>query len=175
MRKRHVLTVRRSPLDPRKGILQAGPLRMRCALGRSGTTIFKREGDGASPVARMALLSAFDRAGRLRAARPPLPTRRIQAQDGWCDDPAHAAYNRPVRLPFPASAERMQRDDRLYDLVVVLEWNLRSRRRGAGSAIFLHVARPGYGPTEGCVALAPRDLTRLAPLMRKGSRLDVLR
>lgn len=150
-------------------------MRLPCALGRSGTTILKREGDGASPVARMALLSVWRRGRRLPGTVPTLPVRPIRGDDGWCDDPAHAAYNRPVRLPFPASAERMERGDRLYDLVVVLDWNLRSRRRGAGSAIFLHVAKPGYPPTQGCVALAPRDIARISPLVRRGSVLEIRR
>jgi L,D-peptidoglycan transpeptidase YkuD (ErfK/YbiS/YcfS/YnhG family) len=80
-----------------------------------------------------------------------------------------------VRLPFPASAERMLRDDRLYDGVVVLDWNVRRRARGLGSAIFVHVARPGYAPTEGCVALSRRDLGRLAPHLKAGLRLTVRR
>lgn len=170
-----LLVVRRSPRDRAKGILAAGPLRLPCAIGRSGTTIFKREGDGASPVAAMQLLAVCRRAGRLAALRPALPAKQIRDDSGWCDAPAHAAYNREVRLPFPASAERMAREDHLYDLVVVLDWNIRERRRGRGSAIFLHIAKPGYRPTEGCVAVSPKDMLRLQSFLRKGARLAVRR
>lgn len=175
MRKSVPLLVRRSPLDARQGIVQAGPLRFRCALGRSGTTIFKREGDGASPVANMRMLSSFRRERRLGGLTTPLAQRRIVSSSGWCDAPSHAAYNRFVRLPFTASAESMQRADRLYDFVVVLDWNIASRRRHLGSAIFLHVAKPGYPPTQGCIALAPLDMRRLAPMLRRNARLRVLR
>lgn len=170
------IEVRASPLDPRRGILAAGPLRLRCALGRGGVSSRKREGDGATPLAAMRVVGVFLRGGRRGAApRPAAPWVHAGARDGWCDAPAHGAYNRPVRLPLPASAETLRRDDALYDMVVVLDWNLRSRRRGAGSAIFLHVARPGFAPTEGCVALARGDVLRLAPLLARGRVLRVRR
>ncbi len=169
--------MRSSPLDPRRGILAAGPLRLSCALGRSGITSAKREGDGGTPLKRMAVLGAFVRGGRAGAPMrfPGLPARRAHADDGWCDAPAHPAYNRPVRLPLGASTETLQRQDALYDVVVVLDWNIRTRARGLGSAIFLHIARAGYRPTEGCVAVSRRDMGRLAPFLRPGARLEVRR
>lgn len=178
MRKRafpRSILVRRSPLSRTRGLVQAGPLRLRAAIGRSGTTIAKREGDGATPVASMAVLSAWRRPGRLPGLRAPLPVRLAKETDGWCDAPLHPSYNRPVRLPHPASCETMCRPDRLYDFVVVLDWNVRRRARGRGSAIFLHVAKPDYEPTAGCVAVSPRDMLRLAPLLRRNSRLSVFR
>ncbi len=104
-----------------------------------------------------------------------LPVRRTRADDGWCDAPNHPAYNRPVRLPIAASAEGMLRTDALYDVVVVLDWNFRARARGRGSAIFLHVAKPGYAPTEGCVAVSRADMNRLSPLLREGRRIVVVK
>ncbi|KQT52082.1 hypothetical protein ASG43_20280 [Aureimonas sp. Leaf454] len=169
------IVVRRAPGDGRRGILQAGPLRLRCALGRGGTSAFKREGDGATPVATMRLLHAYQPAQGIAGLRLALPTSRPRHDLGWCDAPTHPAYNRPVRLPFAASHETIRRPDPLYDLVVVLDWNIRSRRRGCGSAIFFHVAKPGYAPTEGCVALAARDIRRLAPFLRPGASLAVCR
>ncbi|NDV87438.1 L,D-transpeptidase family protein [Aurantimonas aggregata] len=174
--KNRLIVVRRAPGAPQRGILSAGNLRLACALGRAGTTIFKREGDGSTPVATIDLISAWHRPGRMRLPATRLPVRRIRSGvDGWCDAPTHAAYNRPVRLPFPASAESMARADRLYDFVVVLDWNMRRRGRGRGSAIFLHIARPGYPPTAGCVAVSPADMQRLSPFLSPGTRLRVER
>jgi L,D-peptidoglycan transpeptidase YkuD (ErfK/YbiS/YcfS/YnhG family) len=171
-----VLRVRPAPGRPSRGLLQAGPHRLPCALGRGGVTAIKREGDGGTPIGRMRLLSAFRRRGRLPGLALALPVRWVDpARDGWCDAPRHPAYNRPVRLPFPASHERLARGDRLYDCGIVLDWNVTSRARGRGSAIFMHIARKGFFPTEGCVALAPRDLRRLAPLLRPGAVLVVSR
>ena len=134
----------------------AGRLVLPCALGRSGTTHDKREGDGATPVGRFRALQAFYRPDRVR--RPPtrLIVSRIDGGDGWCDEPGDRNYNRPVRLPYPARHERMCREDELYDVVVDLACNRGPIRKGRGSAIFLHCAKPGFPPTEGCVAVALR-------------------
>ncbi|WP_206454642.1 L,D-transpeptidase family protein [Aurantimonas marina] len=175
-RKNGVIAVRRAPGSGTRGILAAGSLRIPCALGRTGTTIFKREGDGATPVASMALLSAWHRPGRMARPAARLPIRRTRpGVDLWCDAPSHPAYNRYVRAPFSASAESLARADRLYDFVVVLDWNISARARHRGSAIFLHIAREGFPPTEGCIAVAPRDMLRLAPLLAPRTRLVVRR
>ena len=136
------ITVRRIPGRPTKGIVQAGPLRFPCALGRGGTSAFKREGDGATPVAP-ALHPLW---GYWRADRGPKPVSQVhftpsRADEGWCDAPGHGAYNAPVRLPFPASHEKLQRQDRLYDIAVVLSWNMAGsgRLRNRGSAIFMRI------------------------------------
>lgn len=131
----------------------------------------KREGDGASPVGRFAFLRVLYRADRTQRPRTGLPVAAIRPRDGWCDAPADRNYNRAVTLPYPASAERMWRDDSLYDLVVVLSHNQRPRVRGGGSAVFVHLARPGYAPTEGCIALGEPDLRKLLGRLRRGDRI----
>jgi L,D-peptidoglycan transpeptidase YkuD (ErfK/YbiS/YcfS/YnhG family) len=171
--KRRPVLVLPSPLDKHKAILSFGPLAFRAALGRSGITSCKREGDGATPRGTMSILSGYRRGDRNGRVATRLPMRRIRQDMLWCDAPDHQAYNRPVRAPFAASHERLMRDDRLYDLCLVLDWNIRSRRRGAGSAIFFHLARDGYLPTEGCVALSLRDMLRLMPHLRRGTRLVI--
>ncbi|BDA86691.1 hypothetical protein Sa4125_42330 [Aureimonas sp. SA4125] len=148
-------------------------MRLRCAIGRAGTSSLKLEGDGATPIASMRLLNAYRRPQKFSDLQVSLPTRRTRADNGWCDSPGSPAYNHPVRLPFPASAETLQRNDRLYDFIVVLDWNITCRQRGRGSAIFLHVAHPDYRPTEGCVAISPTDMRRLQPFLRMGMRLVV--
>jgi len=101
------------------------------------------------------------RADRLPRPQTRLVVQALAADDGWCDDPASPHYNRPTHLPSAGSVERLWRADGLYDLIVPLGYNDDPVRPGAGSAIFLHVARPDYGPTEGCVALALDDLQRI--------------
>ena len=92
-----------------------------------------------------------------------LPLRRIRKLDGWCDAPNNANYNRPVNLPFKPSFEKMWRDDDVYNVCIVMDWNISPRKRGCGSAIFFHLARPGYTPTEGCIALKRADMLKLLP------------
>ncbi|MPY73025.1 MAG: L,D-transpeptidase family protein [Alphaproteobacteria bacterium] len=135
-----------------------GTLKLRCALGATGITAAKREGDKATPAGRFALRRVLYRADRLAAPRTALPVAPIGTGDGWCDAPGDPQYNKPVTLPYAASHERLWREDHLYDIVVVLGYNDAPPVAGKGSAIFMHVARPGYAPTEGCVALALADL-----------------
>lgn len=158
-----LLRVRPLPGRPQRGLLIGAGLILPCALGRSGLTRFKREGDGATPVGRLALLFGRRRADRGLPVAAPFPLDPIRADDGWCDDADDGRYNRPVRLPCRASHEEMRRADELYDLVIVLDWNLRRRSIGRGSAIFFHCAGPTLEPTAGCVALRPSDMRRLLP------------
>ena len=133
----------------------------RCAVGRSGVSGDKAEGDGATPAGRFPLRRVLYRPDRVPAPETDLPTATIDRDDGWCDEPGDPAYNRAVRLPYPAGHERMWREDHLYDVVVIIGHNDDPPQPGDGSAIFLHVARPDYGPTEGCVAFALPDLLEI--------------
>jgi L,D-peptidoglycan transpeptidase YkuD (ErfK/YbiS/YcfS/YnhG family) len=142
--------------------------RVRCALGAGGLRADKREGDGATPAGTFALREVLYRPDRIEEPATGLPVRALDPADGWCDDPRDPAYNRPVRLPHPARHERLWRDDPLYDLLAVIGYNDAPPITGAGSAIFLHVARADYGPTEGCVALALADLRALLRNCRSG-------
>jgi len=154
--------VRPRPSDPRRGIIAIGTLRLPCALGRSGVTQRKREGDGATPRARLAPIRIFYRPDQnLKPTGRRLPQQRIKTTDGWCDAPHSFAYNRRVTLPFSHSHEKMWRDDHLYDLVIETDWNHCPRRPSHGSAIFIHLARAGYQPTEGCIALSRKDMRLL--------------
>ena len=101
------------------------------------------------------------RADRVRRPVASVPVEPLAPQDGWCDDPAHQDYNRAVSLPHNARCEELWRQDSVYDVIGVLGWNDAPVVAGRGSAIFLHVARPNYAPTEGCVALECADLVRL--------------
>jgi L,D-peptidoglycan transpeptidase YkuD (ErfK/YbiS/YcfS/YnhG family) len=156
--------------DRRRGQLLIGPAVIPCALGAGGIVRDKREGDGGSPCGRFRLRGGAYRPDRLGVRpRTALPLRATRPGDGWCDDRRDRRYNRPIPLPAPGvSAEAMWRDDGLYDVVIDLDYNRAPIRKGRGSAIFMHIARDGYRPTEGCVALARADLLRL--IRRLGPR-----
>lgn len=156
----------------RDGLLRLGPLRLRAALGHGGIRADKREGDGATPLATLPLRRVLYRADRLPPPRTPLPLSPLAPDDGWCDDPAHPDYNRPVRLPHPARHESLWRTDPLYDVLGVLGWNDDPVLPGRGSAIFLHLARPDGAPTEGCVALPLPDLLRALELGLAGIAVE---
>lgn len=155
------------------GWLEWGSLRFRCALGRAGRKAIKREGDGASPIGVWRLRQAWFRADRLVRPQTGLDLRAIRPRDGWCDAACDPNYNRPITHPYPASAEHLWRTDGLYDIVVALGYNDYPRVRGRGSAIFLHCASEGFAPTQGCIALARGDLTRLLARLGRGARVRV--
>jgi L,D-peptidoglycan transpeptidase YkuD (ErfK/YbiS/YcfS/YnhG family) len=170
------IVVRPRPGHPTQGLMKAGQLIVPCALGRGGIVANKREGDGGTPLAAMRILSGYFRGDRFAGARRTrLEMRPIGAALGWCDMPDDRNYNRPVKIPYRSGHERMKRDDRLYDACLVLDWNISPRRRGRGSAIFFHLARPGFTPTEGCVAVSPRAMARLLPHLGAGTVLKVVR
>lgn len=168
-----LIRVRQLPGKPWHGQLQLGRMQFRCALGSSGVSAFKREGDGHTPRATLEVLYGFYRPDSRMGWRTRLPMLPISADAGWCDESGDRNYNRKVRIPYPASHERMRREDELYDVCIVLDWNIRERRQGRGSAIFMHLARPGYLPTEGCIALSRRDMWRLLPHLEAGMRIEV--
>lgn len=168
-----IVGVRAAPGDMSRGVLWAGGRAWLCALGATGMTVRKREGDGGTPIGRWRLRELLFRPDRLRRPRTGLPVRAIARDAGWCDDAHDRNYNRPVRLPYGARAERLWREDGLYDLVVVLDYNLHPRAKGRGSAIFVHVAQDGHAPTQGCVALARGDLLALLSICGPGSAIDI--
>lgn len=152
---------------------RAGPVVVRCAIGRAGIRQDKREGDRATPFGAFRLLGGFFRPERILRGAWALPMRRAGPSDGWCDDPQSALYNRRVVLPCRERHEKLWRADCLYDLVIILDYNIHPRRKNRGSAIFLHCARPDYAPTEGCIALRLDDLRRLLPRLSRKAVLTV--
>lgn len=162
------IMVRGFPGDARRALVNCGG-RVFCAMiGRSGRTFFKREGDGATPIARMPLLYGYYRADRLSRPQSRLVMKPIRHDLGWCDETGHAAYNQPVTLPFPAGHERMMREDGLYDICLVMDWNVSERRRNRGSAIFFHLMAEPPRPTEGCIAVRRRDMLWMLERLRPG-------
>jgi L,D-peptidoglycan transpeptidase YkuD (ErfK/YbiS/YcfS/YnhG family) len=159
-----------------RGRARWGRRRLRCAVGRSGIVPAddKREGDGATPAGTWPMREVLFRADRLGEIVTPLACHALAPEDGWCDDPADPAYNRLVRLPYPAHCEHLWLADHVYDVIVPLGYNDDPVVPGHGSAIFLHVAGPGFAPTAGCVALALPDLIALLREALPGSAVRVL-
>ena len=170
-----LLTVRAAPGVPTQGLLNVGGTVFPCALGRGGISAAKREGDGATPLGADAhALRLFPRTP-VRATARHCRWQPITPTLGWCEVPDDRNYNRPVTIPYAASHERMLRADHLYDACIVLDWNIAPRRRGRGSAIFFHLARPGFHADEGCVAVTHRVMARLLPRLSRRTVLVVKR
>jgi L,D-peptidoglycan transpeptidase YkuD (ErfK/YbiS/YcfS/YnhG family) len=156
-----------------QGKLDLGYVQFPCALGQGGRGPKSREGDGITPIGRWPVRHVLYRPDRIARPRTTSPVAPLAPDLGWCDEAGDANYNRLVRLPYPASHERLWRQDHLYDLIVVLGYNDIPRSQGRGSAIFMHLARPGYRPTAGCVALALAHLQQVVAMLRPGDRLII--
>ena len=141
-----------------RGKFSGNGITCQCAIGRGGmiAAAQKREGDGTTPLGKWRMKRVFYRPDRLDRPETALPVIPLAEHDGWCDAPDHPMYNRPVRLPFSASHERLWRDDHVYDLIVELTHNDDPIVAGLGSAVFFHLSRDDFRPTEGCVAI-PQD------------------
>jgi L,D-peptidoglycan transpeptidase YkuD (ErfK/YbiS/YcfS/YnhG family) len=155
-----------------QGWLAAGPLAIPVALGRAGIRANKREGDGGTPRGEFRLVRLWWRADRHPRPRTLLPVRCITPDLAWSEDPRDRRYNRPFRRSADAPGDRLWREDGLYDYIIEIDHNTRPRVAGRGSAVFIHVARPGLRPTAGCVAMA---LPRLRWLLgRVGSKTRIV-
>ena len=177
--KRHPQTLNRVIVHgiaarPERGLLSLDGLTFSCALGRSGRSSGKREGDGATPIGAFHLRQVFYRADRILRPRTSLPVSVLRPDDGWCDEPQDRNYNRRVKHPYGASAEHLWRADHLYDLLAVLDYNESPRVRGRGSAIFMHVAGEHFAATAGCVALRLADLQRVIERVSPATTVRIL-
>lgn len=146
---------------------------VRCAIGRGGINLHKQEGDGVSPIGDWEMRYILYRPDKMTAPLSGLPIFPISKDDGWCDASADPNYNKAIKLPYDASHEIMWRDDNLYDVVVVLGHNDSPPAAGKGSAIFFHVAKADYGPTEGCIALPIETLLDILKDCKIGDKLSI--
>jgi L,D-peptidoglycan transpeptidase YkuD (ErfK/YbiS/YcfS/YnhG family) len=150
-----------------RGLLTAGSQTWPVALGRAGILADKREGDCATPRGRFRLLRLWWNPERGPRPATRLPVRRIAPDDAWCEDPSDRRYNRSIKVAPGETGDRLRRKDHLYDLIIEIDHNARPRIARRGSAVFIHLARPGLAPTAGCVAMPKARLrwllTRVGP------------
>jgi L,D-peptidoglycan transpeptidase YkuD (ErfK/YbiS/YcfS/YnhG family) len=155
------IRVRASAGNPRRGWLTAGPHFIPVALGRGGILANKREGDGGTPKGTFRPRQLWWRADRSPRPQTFLPVRAIRPEDAWCEDPASRHYNQPLRLGRHDGGDRLRRDDHLYDFIIEIDHNTSPRIAGRGSAVFLHLARPDFSPTAGCVSMKKPAMLQL--------------
>lgn len=145
-----------------------------CAYGRSGISANKHEGDGATPTGTFALRQVYYRNDRIPQPTTKLPITALQPNMGWCDDIRSPFYNQLVQLPFAYSHEELWKKDNIYNIIVVVGYNDKPVIKNKGSAIFLHIARPGYKPTSGCVAFSESDLKEILSHLTSTTRVKII-
>jgi L,D-peptidoglycan transpeptidase YkuD (ErfK/YbiS/YcfS/YnhG family) len=165
------IRVRAAAGHPQRGWLTMGGLTFPVALGRSGIIADKREGDGGTPRGAFHPLRVWYRTDRMPRPATMLPVRAIASDDAWCEDPSDRRYNRPMR--WDGTGDRLVRDDHLYDMIIEIDHNTRPRVAGRGSAVFIHLARPGLAPTAGCIAMPHGRLRRLVAGMGPATRIEI--
>ena len=167
------LRVRHIGPNPQDGEAEINGKRYRCALGKAGILVDKKEGDGGTPSGTYPLREVFFRDDRLPPPQTGLPIRALAANDGWADDSALPEYNTHVTLPYQGSHESLWREDHVYNVIVVVGYNDAPPVAGKGSAIFIHLAREGYTPTAGCVAFALPDMIEILGQLQQGDTIEI--
>jgi L,D-peptidoglycan transpeptidase YkuD (ErfK/YbiS/YcfS/YnhG family) len=155
----------------KSGYLIYKDLKFRCALGKAGIGKKRKEGDNITPRGTYRIISIYYRADRIKKVSSKYKLIKIKKNMGWCDDPKSKKYNRLIWLPCEYTHEKLYRKDRIYDLILVLNYNLRPAITNKGSAIFIHITRKNYKETKGCIAIKKNDLILLTKIISKNTKV----
>ena len=147
--------------------------RFRCALGKAGIGKKKKEGDNITPKGLYKIVKIYYRKDRIKKVSSKLKLIKITKNIGWCDDPNSEKYNQIINLPTKYSYEKLYRKDNIYDLILVLNYNMNPVVKNKGSAIFIHIAKQEYQPTQGCIALKKGNLVKLISKINKNIAIKI--
>ncbi|MFL2852710.1 MAG: L,D-transpeptidase [Candidatus Pelagibacter sp.] len=148
--------------------------KIKCSIGKRGIGVKKSEGDQITPKGKFRINLILYRKDRIPNFKTKIKKLPIEKNMGWCDDPFSKNYNKIVKLPIKHSAERLYRKDNVYDLVLVLNYNVNPIRKGKGSAIFIHIAKRKYKKTLGCVAISKKSIKKIAKKIKKSSLIHIV-
>ena len=149
-------------------------LKFKCSLGKNGVTKNKVEGDKRTPSGVYRLKQVFYRADRINKITTNLKKIKIKKNMGWCDDPSSKRYNRLIKIPYKFSHEKLYRKDHIYDIVVILNYNMNPVVKKRGSAIFIHLTKKNYLKTLGCIALKKNDLLEILNRVKKDNIIKII-
>ena len=145
--------------------------KLKCSIGKSGLTNFKKEGDLATPKGLFKLGLLYYRKDRIKSLKCKIKKKVIKKSMGWCNDSRSKKYNREIYFPFKYSAEKLYRRDRIYDIFINIKYNHSPIIKEKGSAIFLHLSNKKYKPTSGCVAILKKDFLKILPLINNSTKI----
>jgi len=157
----------------KSGYLNYKNLKYRCALGKSGIKKKKKEGDNVTPSGVFKIIKIYYRADKIKKIISPIKKIQIKKNMGWCDDSKSNFYNQQINLPSKFGYEKLYRNDNLYDLIIVINYNMNPIIKNKGSAIFIHVAKNYYKKTKGCIALKKKNLIELISLIKKNTKIKI--
>ena len=156
-----------------KNFLTYKDYKVKCAIGKRGIGKKRREGDLITPKGLFKIKKVYFRKDKVRGLKTKFSMKAITKNMGWCNDPKSNKYNQLIKYPFPFNAEKLYRNDNIYDIVIVLDFNSKPIKKNKGSAIFLHVAKKNYKPTRGCVAIKKNELKKLLKLFTLQTRIKI--
>ena len=148
-------------------------LKIRCALGKGGIKKKNREGDNITPKGIFKIIRFYYRSDKIKNINTLIKKIKIKKNIGWCNDPTSKFYNKEIKLPSKFSHEKLYRNDNLYDLILVLNYNMRPVIKNKGSAIFIHIAKKKFKPTAGCIALKKKDLIELLNNVKENTKVKI--
>ena len=148
--------------------------KLKCSIGKSGITRFKKEGDLATPIGIFKLGLLYYRKDRNKSLESKIKKRVIKKSMGWCNDSRSKKYNQEIYFPFKYGAEKLYRKDKMYDVFINIKYNHSPIVKGSGSAIFLHLADIKYKPTRGCIAISKKDFLKLITSIKKNTKISIL-
>ena len=157
----------------KKHLLLYKGYRLKCAIGKSGIISSKKEGDLATPKGTFELGTLYYRKDNNKALKCKIKKRIIKKEMGWCNDSRSNKYNQEIRFPFKYRAEKLFRQDRIYDLLINIKYNFSPAIKGKGSAIFLHITDNKYKPTQGCIAISKKDFLKILPLINEKTKISI--
>ena len=157
----------------KSGYLKYKNFKFRCALGKGGIKQKEREGDFITPKGKFKLIKIYYRSDRIKKINSTLKKIKIKKNMGWCDDVSSNYYNKQIKINKKIGHEKLHREDNVYDIIVVLNYNLNPIIKGKGSAIFLHVAKKNYNKTQGCIALKKNELLYLVSKIKKNTQIRI--
>jgi L,D-peptidoglycan transpeptidase YkuD (ErfK/YbiS/YcfS/YnhG family) len=157
----------------KSGYLEYKNLKFRCALGKAGIKKKKKEGDNITPEGTFKIIKVYYRPDKIKNFVTSIKKKKIKKNIGWCDDPVSNSYNKEIKLPSRFGHEKLYRKDNLYDLILVLNYNINPTIKNKGSAIFIHIAKKNYEPTAGCIALKKEDLIELLKKIKKNTKIKI--
>ena len=144
----------------------------RCSIGKNGIRIKKKEGDYCTPKGTFSLKTLYYRPDRVQKPKTEIITKKISKNMGWCNDPKNKKYNSLINIKEKMRYEKIYRQDHTYNLLIVIDYNLKKPIPHKGSAIFIHLT-DNYKPTAGCIALKEKDLLILLKLVNKKTKIKI--
>ncbi len=157
----------------KKKILIFNHYNVKCAIGKRGIGIKRKEGDLVTPKGVFKIIRVFYRKDKIRSLKTKIKKYSIKKDMGWCDDPRSEKYNKLVKLPFNFSAEKFYRRDNIYDIILVLNYNMHPTKKNKGSAIFIHIAKKNYKSTEGCIGIKRKILKEIAQTVSNKTKVII--